>query len=92
MNCVDFHKGDKPYLVSGDDDHLIKIWDYQTKQCLNTLESHCENITDVKYHPQLPILLSSSEDGAVKIWNSITYRLENTLEFCIDYCLILIYK
>lgn len=31
VNCVDFHRGDKPYLISGGDDRVIKIWDYQTK-------------------------------------------------------------
>lgn len=32
MNCVDYYPGaDKPYLVSGGDDRLIKIWDYQVK-------------------------------------------------------------
>lgn len=28
VNCVDFYKGDKPYLISGGDDKLVKIWDY----------------------------------------------------------------
>ena len=30
VNCVDYYSGgDKPYLVSGGDDRLVKIWDYQ---------------------------------------------------------------
>jgi len=30
VNCVDYCLDDgKPYLVSGSDDHLVKIWDYQ---------------------------------------------------------------
>ena len=30
VNCVDYyHGGDKPYLISGADDRLVKIWDYQ---------------------------------------------------------------
>jgi len=30
INCVDYyHGGDKPYLISGADDRLAKIWDYQ---------------------------------------------------------------
>ena len=29
-NCVDYYTGgDKPYLISGADDRLVKIWDYQ---------------------------------------------------------------
>ena len=32
VNCVDYyHGGDKPYLISGADDHTIKIWDTQNK-------------------------------------------------------------
>ena len=30
--------GDRPYLISGADDRLIKVWDYQTKACVTTLE------------------------------------------------------
>ena len=32
VNCVDYYSGgDKPYLISGADDRLIKIWDYQVR-------------------------------------------------------------
>lgn len=46
VNCVDYyHGGDKPYLVSGADDHSVKIWDYQNKTCVQTLDGHTQNIT-----------------------------------------------
>lgn len=46
VNCVDYyHGGDKPYLISGADDHMVKIWDYQNKTCVQTLEGHAQNIT-----------------------------------------------
>lgn len=33
VNCVDYYTGgDKPYLISGADDRLCKIWDYQVSQ------------------------------------------------------------
>lgn len=33
VNSVDYYSGgDKPYLISGADDHLIKIWDYQVQE------------------------------------------------------------
>ena len=35
VNCVDyFHGGEKPYLISGADDRLVKIWDYQVCFCV----------------------------------------------------------
>ena len=37
VNCLDYFKGDKPYLASGADMGTIRIWDYQTKQCIKTL-------------------------------------------------------
>jgi WD40 repeat protein len=30
--------GDKPYLISGGDDFLVKVWDYQNKKCIQTME------------------------------------------------------
>jgi coatomer subunit beta' len=50
--------GDRPYLISGADDKLIKIWDYQTKACVQTLEGHSHNIAAVCFHPELPIIVS----------------------------------
>ncbi|KAL3901560.1 MAG: hypothetical protein SGARI_006049, partial [Bacillariaceae sp.] len=32
VNCVDYYpSGDKPYILSGADDHTVKIWDYQVR-------------------------------------------------------------
>ncbi|EIE20843.1 coatomer protein complex, beta prime [Coccomyxa subellipsoidea C-169] len=70
VNCVDyFTGGDRPYLMSGADDKLAKVWDYQTKACVQTLEGHAHNV---------------SADGMVKIWHSTTYRLENTINYGLE--------
>ncbi|XP_038548590.1 coatomer subunit beta'-like isoform X2 [Micropterus salmoides] len=79
VNCIDYYSGgDKPYLISGADDRLVKIWDYQT------LEGHAQNVTCVRFHPGLPIILTGSEDGTVRVWHSNTYRLENTLNYGLE--------
>lgn len=40
VNCIDYYSGgDKPYLISGADDRLVKIWDYQV--CAQLLSSLC---------------------------------------------------
>ena len=85
VNCVDYYPGgDKPYLLSGADDRLIKIWDYQTKACLQTLEGHSHNVTAVCFHPRLPLILSAAEDGTVRLWHSTTYRPESTLNYGLE--------
>ena len=85
VNYVEYyHGGDKPYLVTTGDDRLIKIWDYLSKSCIQTLEGHTSNVSFAIFHPSLPILVSGSEDGTVKIWHSATYRLENTLDYGLE--------
>ncbi|PKA57196.1 Coatomer subunit beta'-1 [Apostasia shenzhenica] len=85
VNCVDyFTGGDRPYLITGSDDQTAKVWDYQTKSCVQTLEGHTHNVSSVCFHPDLPIILTGSEDGTVRIWHATTYRLENTLNYGLE--------
>lgn len=82
VNCVEYYPAaDKPYLISGGDDAMVKIWDYQNKSCVQTLTGHARNISAVAFHPELPIALSGSEDGTVRIWHANTHRLESTLNY-----------
>ena len=44
VNCVDYYSGgDKPYIISGADDHIVKIWDYQVRR---HVFSNCNAITN----------------------------------------------
>ncbi|XP_028067771.1 coatomer subunit beta'-2-like [Camellia sinensis] len=62
VNCVDyFTGGDKPYLIIGSDDHNAKVWDYQTKSCVQTLDGHTHNVSTVQFHPELPIIITGSD-------------------------------
>eukprot|EP00916_Digyalum_oweni_P027240 GHVL01044648.1.p1 GENE.GHVL01044648.1~~GHVL01044648.1.p1 ORF type:complete len:845 (+),score=91.68 GHVL01044648.1:63-2597(+) len=82
--CVQFAPGVKPYLLSGSDDKTIRVWDYQTKQCIQVLSGHSSGVTSVVFHPELPIILSGSEDGTMRIWRSSTYRMEYTLNYLME--------
>jgi len=82
VNCIDYaQSGEKPYLVSGSDDKTVRVWDYQTKQCVHVLEGHTGNVSSVVFHPTLPVILTGSEDGVCKLWHSTTYRLETSLNY-----------
>ena len=50
------------------------MWDFQTKQCVQTMEGHTHNVATVCCHPELPIIMSGSEDGTLKIWQVVAHR------------------
>jgi coatomer subunit beta' len=62
----------------------VKIWDYISKSCVQTLEGHTSNVSFAVFHPSLPLIISGSEDGTVKLWHSNTYRLESTLDYGLE--------
>ncbi|KAK3824930.1 MAG: coatomer WD associated region-domain-containing protein [Benniella sp.] len=93
VNWVDYYYGaEKPYLITGGDDSLVKVWDYQNKTCVQTLDGHTQNVTFAIFHPDLPIIISGSEDGSVKIWHANTYRLENTLNYGLNRAWTIAYR
>jgi WD40 repeat protein len=48
--------------VSGGDDYKIKVWSYQTRRCLFTLNGHLDYVRTVFFHHELPWIVSSSDD------------------------------
>ena len=81
VNTIDFYKGDRPHFATGSDDKTIKVWDYQTKQCLSTIETHAAAVTSVLFHPELPIMFSTGEDNKAIVHHSHSYNILNTLEY-----------
>ena len=69
---------EKQVLISCSLDKTIKIWDLETKLCINTLKSHkecvkcIETIFDNK-------LMSGSDDKSLKIWNLLSGECIMTL-------------
>lgn len=85
VNFVEYYPhADKPYLITSSDDKTIRVWDYQMKGNVATLEGHTSNVSFAVFHPELPIIISGSEDNSVKIWNANTFKLEHTLNYGLD--------
>ncbi|KAF5105051.1 hypothetical protein DV451_000212 [Geotrichum candidum] len=85
VNFVEYYPhADKPYLITSSDDKTIRVWDYQMKGNVATIEGHTSNVSFAVFHPELPIIISGSEDNSVKIWNSNTFKLEETLNYGLD--------
>ncbi|KAA8911972.1 hypothetical protein TRICI_003658 [Trichomonascus ciferrii] len=85
VNFVEYYpQSDKPYLITTSDDRTMRVWDYQTKSCVATMEGHANNVSFAVFHPELPVIISGSEDSTVKIWNANTYKLEQTLNYGLE--------
>jgi coatomer subunit beta' len=82
VNCVEyFPGGDKPYLISGSDDNTVRVWDYQTKACIQTLSTHNHYVTCVAFHPDLPLVFTGSEDETICMFSTQTWRMETTQNY-----------
>ncbi|EAU82527.2 coatomer beta' subunit [Coprinopsis cinerea okayama7 len=85
VNYVDLYPlSDKPYLATCGDDKTVKVYDYLSKSCVQTLEGHTNNVSFAVWLEGMPLIVSGSEDGTVKIWNANTYRIENTLNYGLE--------
>ncbi|GEQ71483.1 hypothetical protein JCM33374_g5167 [Metschnikowia sp. JCM 33374] len=95
VNYVGYYpQADKPYLITSSDDKTIKVWDYQTKSCVATLEGHLANVSFAIFHPELPLIISGSEDGTVRFWNSNTFKLVKTVNYGLErvWCVSILQK
>lgn len=50
----------------------VKIWDFQTYECLKTLHGHDHNISSVDFLPSGDHLVSASRDKTIKMWEVAT--------------------
>lgn len=60
---------DNRFLASGDEDNLIKIWNPDSLEYINTFKGHRGAVTGLAFCRETSHLYSCSEDRSVKIWN-----------------------
>ncbi|KAK1442013.1 coatomer beta' subunit [Babesia gibsoni] len=84
VNCIDFSRiMSNPYVISGSDDLTIRVWDYQTKLCLQVLTHHTQPITSVLHHQRLPLIITAGEDGEINMWHCTLYKMKRTVNFSV---------
>ncbi|CAG7823567.1 unnamed protein product [Allacma fusca] len=60
------------YLLSGSHDCSVRVWNVESKQCLQEMTAHRkkfdEAIHDVAFHPSKPFIASAGADGLAKVY------------------------
>jgi len=63
-----FISPDGSSLVTGGDDKLVKVWDFQTGELIAVGRGHCGNIKKALYSPDQSIIVSVGAEGGIYIW------------------------
>ncbi|KAG8431266.1 hypothetical protein GDO86_019150 [Hymenochirus boettgeri] len=56
------------HFVTGGDDKLVKVWDYNEGQVSHVGTGHSGNITQLKICPLSKYIISVSTDGSIFRW------------------------
>lgn len=73
MSCVDYSP-DGQYLVTGGNDHKVKVWNSSNGFCFVTFTEHTGGITGVTFTKNGKSIVSSSLDGTVRAFDLHRYR------------------
>ncbi len=63
-------------VASSSEDGSIKVWDYETGECEQSLREHTGMVNYINFHPTGNFLASCSKDMTIKLW-----RLTSDQEF-----------
>ena len=70
---------DGNYIVGGDINGKILIWDARDGALLKDLDAHSELVSSISFSPDGYKFVSSSEDNTIKIWDLNNVSLQKTL-------------
>jgi WD40 repeat protein len=63
---------DGAFLVTGDDDNEVAIWDVATGKKIHILKGHTDSVTGLAFSPDGRRLLTGSRDGTARLWDVST--------------------
>ncbi|MCU0546208.1 MAG: NB-ARC domain-containing protein [Oscillatoriaceae cyanobacterium Prado104] len=70
---------DGEVLASASSDRTIKLWDYQTGECLRTYTGHQGSVYSIAFSPTGDLIVSGSGDRTVKFWDCYSDNCIKTL-------------
>lgn len=69
INAMDI-SADGKYFITGGDDHLLKMWDYDEGRVIFVGIGHGGSIKRVKISPDQKFIISVGDDGAILQWEN----------------------
>lgn len=57
------------WILSASDDQTIRIWNWQSRQCIAILTGHNHYIMCAQFHPKEDYVVSASMDQTVRVWD-----------------------
>ncbi len=61
---------DMSYIISGDADGRLMIWDWKTTRLFDKIKAHTKVCMDVKWHPhETSKILTCGWDNLIKLWD-----------------------
>lgn len=70
---------DGQWLITGAEDHVVKVWDVRTRKVKHMLRGHGTDIYSVDASGDSQFIISGSGDKMAKLWSLETGKLLNTL-------------
>jgi WD40 repeat protein len=67
-------------IISGSYDNTLRVWDFETGECLMVLEGHTNLVTSLALSPDGQLVVSGSSDDTLRIWNMETGMCKNILQ------------
>jgi phage FluMu protein Com len=67
-------------LVTGGDDHAVRVWDAATGRCVATLSGHTGDVNAVAFSPDGSRIASAGDDRILRLWNVETFQPVGTFE------------
>lgn len=71
----------KKWIITGSDDMVIRVFNYNTCQLEHQFEAHTDYIRNIAVHPTKPLFITTGDDMTARLWNwERGFSLEMTFE------------